>query len=51
MNDLQQGQKKIRFKLQVMTQDAQRRHRRALKQQLEDLTHLFELLERETENG
>lgn len=51
MNDLQQVQKSIRFKLQVMTQDAQRRHRRALKQQLEDLTHLFELLERETENG
>ncbi len=51
MNDLQQVQKKIRFKLRVMTQDVQRRHRRALKQQLEDLTHLFELLERETENG
>jgi len=51
MNDLQQVQKRIRFKLRAMTQDAQRRHRRALKQQLEDLTHLFELLEREAENG
>lgn len=51
MSDLQQVQKTIRFKLRAMTQDAQRRHRRALKQQLEDLTHLFELLERETEDG
>ena len=51
MNDLQQVQKSIRFKLNAMTLDANRRHRRGLKQQLEDLTHLFELLERETENG
>jgi len=51
MNDLQQVRKTIRFKLNVMTLDANRQHRRGLKQQLEDLTHLFELLERETENG
>jgi len=51
MNDLQQVRKTIRFKLNAMTLEANRRHRRALKQQLEDLTHLFELLEKETENG
>ena len=51
MNDLQQVRKTIRFKLNAMTLDANRRHRRGLKQQLEDLTHLFELLETETENG
>ena len=51
MNDLQQVKKTIRFKLKSMTQDAKWRHRPLLKQQLEDLTFLFELLERETEDG
>ena len=34
MNDLQQVRKTIRFKLNAMTLDANRRHRRGLKQQL-----------------